>query len=254
MILIGLPGLYQNWLMAAADPTSSIQTHGDYNFFCSQSRFTWVIKNIYTEYPNADNQTVINMYVKQENIPWYLYNMFEKTYDIRVMVDNLVNDLLDKGEQFSVFNQFRDSLLKLDYSNVNEVIGLFYYYFSTQDHIFYKMLPYKQDNYINIEYDDFSDPAKLIDLLTDVPNFDVAHFSNMYEKLVATNSRYLNRKKNFVDRLLAHSELDIIETAYLGTVAKKLIGKNLDWQDPIVRRNIMKIKQKEIQDFAQSLC
>jgi len=56
IILLGLPGLYQNWLMAAVDPTSKVQLHGDQNFFCSHSRVKWVIKPGLVDYPVASKR------------------------------------------------------------------------------------------------------------------------------------------------------------------------------------------------------
>ena len=112
-------------------------------------------------------------------MPSYIYNLLETTYDFKVMVNNLVDDLLEKGHKFKVFEQFRTSLLKIEYRNIDDVIGLFYYYFQTQDHWLYKLLPYTQDNFINIEYNDFSHRdvlesklEKCVGTMTTVPFFD----------------------------------------------------------------------------------
>jgi hypothetical protein len=43
-VLLGMPGLYQNWVMAAVDPNSKFQLHGEQNFFCSKSKVKWLIK------------------------------------------------------------------------------------------------------------------------------------------------------------------------------------------------------------------
>ena len=59
IVLLGLPGLYQNWLMAAVDPASKVQLHGEQNFFCAQSRVKWKIKPGTVEYPIANDQLII---------------------------------------------------------------------------------------------------------------------------------------------------------------------------------------------------
>jgi len=254
--LFGLPGLYQNWLMAAVDKDSNLQTHGDRNFFCAKSKVNWLIKTDITEFPkDTTNLTVLNLYVDPQNMPWYMYNLFEKTYDIKVMVDNLVDDLLEKGHKFKVFEEFRTSLLKIEYRNIDDVIGLFYYYFQTQDHWLYKLLPYTQDNFINIEYNDFSHRDVLESKLEKFPGFDHDYFASAYHLLSSRNQRYLNRKQNFIKKFDTDRNFDIIETAYIGTLYSLVSNNEANWKDPRLRRAVLNSKQIEkIKDLVVSLC
>lgn len=257
MILLGLPGLYQNWSMAAADPTSKSQTHGDYNFFCSKSRFKWLVKNNLSQFPDGNTNIVVNLYVKRENIVWYLYNMFEKTYDIRIMVDNLVQDLIDKGHNFLLHNNFRLSMLKINHNDMNEVIDFFTKYFycpEPADQEVFRVIGHTDDKYINVEYDMFSHPSKLKEVLSAVPDFDAEHFDNMYAMLLKTNKRYLNRKQDFLAKFDNDQNFDVLELAFIGCMLSTMQGKLVNWHNPKLREQILKIKSKEIKDFAQSLC
>jgi hypothetical protein len=255
IVLLGLPGLYQNWLMAAVDPASKVQLHGEQNFFCAQSRVKWKIKPGTVEYPIANDQLIIlNLYVKEQNFPWYLYNLFEKTYDIRIMVDNLVDDLMSKGEQFEIFNDFKSFLLEIDYHDKNQVINFFYFLFLNKERYLYKDTQFVHESYINIEFDDFNHSLVLEEKLSVIPGFDSRHFNTLYQTLVDRNQRYLNRKKNFLAKIENHQELDIIETAYVGKLATILFDKKLEWHKPAVRNTIIKHKTKEISDLAKELC
>jgi len=77
----------------------------------------------------------------------------------------------------------------------------------------------------------------------------------MYTTLVARNSKYLDLRKNFLNRLAQNnSTFDIIETAYIGKLASLLLKQDLDWSKPAVRNSILKYKIKEIHDLARALC
>lgn len=255
IVLLGLPGLYQNWLMAAVDPNSKVQLHGDQNFFCSKSCVKWRIKPGTVEYPVANDQLIIlNLYVKEQNFPWYLYNLFEKTYDIRIMIDNFVDDLLAKGDQFEIFNHFKSMLLEIDYKDNNQVIDFFYHLFLNKNGYLAKDTQFVHESYINIEFDDFNRPLLLEQKFSVIPEFDSKHFSTLYKTLVDRNQRYLNQKKNFLTKLENCQELDIIETAYVGKLASMLFNKTLEWHKPSVRNIIIKHKTKEISDLAKELC
>jgi len=257
IILLGLPGLYQNWLMAAVDPTSKVQLHGDQNFFCSHSRVKWVIKPGLVDYPVASKDlTVINLMVNQNNFPWYMYNLYEKTYDIKIMINNFAEDIINKGDQFSIFEDTKNDLLN-SYSKVTNdtVMHYFYRLFSTGDHYLHTATQESRDNYINIEFEDFNHPDVLIDKLRVIEGFDIDHFNSMYTTLVARNSKYLDLRKNFLNRLAQNnSTFDIIETAYIGKLASLLLKQDLDWSKPAVRNSILKYKIKEIHDLARALC
>lgn len=254
-MLLGLPGLYQNWLMAAVDPNSKVQLHGDQNFFCSKSQVKWKIKPGTVDYPIANEQLIIlNLYVKEKNFPWYLYNLFEKTYDIRIMIDNFIDDLMSKGEQFEIFNKFKSLLSAIDYHDRNQVINFFYFLFLNKDGYLSKDTQFTHDSYINIEFDDFNFPAVLEEKLAAVPGFESEHFKTSYKVLVERNQRYLNRKKNFISKLENNQALDIIETAYVGKLAALIFKKSIDWHKPGIRDSILKYKINEIRDLAKELC
>lgn len=255
IVLLGLPGLYQNWLMAAVDPNSKAQLHGDQNFFCAQSRVKWIIKPGLQEYPVASDQlTVINLCVSEQNFPWYLYNLFEKTYDIKIMIDSFVDDLLSKGDKFVQFEEFKNLISAIDYTDPNNVIKFFYELFYAKTHYLYRVCQASGIDYINIEFDDFNHLSALTKKLSTVPGFDPAHCETMYKSLSARNQRYLNRKKDFLTKLENNMPLDVIELGYIGSLAAQIFNKKIDWGNPTVRESIMKYKIKEVRDLAKALC
>lgn len=255
IVLLGLPGLYQNWLMAAVDPHSKLQLHGTQNFFCAKSVVKWVIKIQIEDYPEADEDLIVlNLAVHEKNMPWYLYNLFEKTYDINVRIDSFVEDIIDKGTKFSIFNLFRDKILQIDYRDQNEIIYFFYKFFVDKDSFLYKYCPVKNNKYINIEYDDFGDPALLQQKLSSIPNFSEDHFNKLYESLAARNQRYLNRKQDFLEKLEKNTQLDVIELGYVGSLVAKLYNKDINWKDEKIRNQVLKHRLPEIKDLALSLC
>lgn len=255
IVLLGLPGLYQNWLMAAVDPNSKVQFHGDQNFFCAQSRVKWMIKPGLQEYPVASNQlTVINLCVNEQNFPWYLYNLFEKTYDIKIMVDSFVDDLLSKGDKFILFEEFKTLISTIDYTDLNAVVKFFYELFYEKTHYLYGVCQAADADYINIEFDDFNQLSILTMKLSMVPGFDPIHCETMYKSLFARNQRYLNRKNEFLGKLENNVPLDVIELGYVGSLAAQIFDKKIDWGNLTVRESIMKYKIKEIRDLAKALC
>lgn len=256
IVLLGLPGLYQNWLMSAVDPASQMQLHGDQNFFCSKSQVKWMIKPGLSDYPIASNDLVVlNLYVNKHNFPWYLYNLFEKTYDIKIMIDSFVTDIIEKGDKFSIFDDVKNDLLNYHSVNKDNVIHYFYRLFSEDQHYLHTATRKVDPAYINIEFDDFTNPDTLKDKLQAVDIFDPAHFDSVYPVLVSRNQRYLNKKKEFLQKLKAEEQsYDIIETAYIGALAGTIFKNNLNWQSEPFRNSIIKHKIKEISDLAQSLC
>jgi len=257
IVLLGLPGLYQNWLMSAVDPNSKVQLHGKQNFFCSQSRVKWVIKTGLADYPVAsDDLTVINLIVNENNFPWYMYNLYEKTYDIKIMIATFAKDIIEKGDKFSIFNDIKNDLLyQFDDLHDDNLIEYFYKLFRSNNHYLHTATREYRDNYINIEFDDFAQPDLLANKLRCVPGFDLTHFSSLYKLLVDRNSKYLNKKKDFHSRLANLClDYDIIETAYIGKLASVIFNKELDWSNPIVRQTVLKHKHHEISDLARELC
>lgn len=257
IVLLGLPGLYQNWLMAAVDPSSKVQLHGEQNFFCSQSQVKWVIKPGLSNYPVAsDELTVLNLVVNENNFPWYMYNLYEKTYDIKIMIDTFATDIVEKGDKFSIFNDTKNDLLyHYGHPNNDNLIEYFYNLFQTNNHYLHTATRESRTNYINIEFDHFTQPDLLSNKLSRVSGFDLTHFSSAYKLLVDRNSRYLNKKKDFHSRLANLClDYDIIETAYIGKLASVVFNKKLDWGNPTVRQTILKHKHQEISDLAKELC
>lgn len=257
IVLLGLPGLYQNWLMAAVDPSSKVQLHGEQNFFCSQSRVKWLIKTGLVDYPVAsDDLTVINLIVNENNFPWYMYNLYEKTYDIKIMIATFAKDIIEKGDKFSIFDHTKNDLL-YQFTNLTDdnLIEYFYKLFRSNDHYLHTATREIRNNYINIEFDDFTQPDLLSNKLSRVPGFDSTHFYSLYKLLVDRNFKYLNKKKDFHSRLTnLCSDYDIVETAYIGKLASIVFNKELDWGNPIVRQTILKHKHQEISDLARKLC
>jgi hypothetical protein len=257
IVLLGLPGLYQNWLMAAVDPTSKVQLHGDQNFFCSKSQVKWVIKSGLVDYPVAsDDLTVINLTVNENNFPWYMYNLYEKTYDIKIMIETFAEDIVKKGDKFSFFAETKKELL-CQFTNLtnDNLIRYFYKLFRSNNHYLYTATRETRNNYINIEFDDFTQPDLLCSKLSRVPGFDSIHFYSSYKLLVDRNFKYLNKKKDFYVRLTSSClNYDIIETAYIGKLASIIFNKELDWGNPNIRQAVLKHKQQEISDLAKELC
>ena len=254
-VLLGMPGLYQNWVMAAVDPDSKFQLHGKQNFFCSKSKVKWLIKPGMSAYPEpSENSTIINLYVKEHNFPWYLYNLFEKTYDIKIMIDTLVQDLLNNGDKFTIFAEFKNLLLQIDHKDNNAVINLFYLLFLENKYYLCKTAEFTNPSYINIEYDDFLDRACLLEKLKHVPGFDSDHFDLLYQQLVDRNQRYFTRKQDYLDKLAGTQNFDLIELAYTGKLASMLYGKQIDWINPKFRMAVLKTKHNELCDLAKKMC
>ena len=47
--LLGLPGLYQNWIMSAIDPSSCVNVSLASNFITHSTQVTWIKKLIKTQ-------------------------------------------------------------------------------------------------------------------------------------------------------------------------------------------------------------
>jgi hypothetical protein len=101
--LLGLPGLYQNWLMSALDKDSQLTIIAERNFKYQGSNFDWYYYQ--QDLKSESYNHVINLYVEEENFIWFLYNFLEKTCEIGIMVDDLLNSLYTKGVGTIAFDQ-----------------------------------------------------------------------------------------------------------------------------------------------------
>lgn len=255
IFLLGLPGLYQNWLMAAVDPTSVFQLHGTKNFFCSKSIVKWQVKVSLEDYSFIGaGDTVINLLVHENNIPWYLYNLFEKTYDIKVQIDNFYIDLQNKASKFTLFAEFKKELEHYHVHTHDQLVHYFYKMFVDKTNFLYKYVSLYDNKFINIEYDNFTQPILLKNKLSVVPNFNSEHFDNLYKILLERNQRYLNRKQDFLSKLKNKQELDVVELGYVGKLVHDMYNKDLDWSSSALRSSILKHKNLEILQYAQNNC
>lgn len=246
--LLGIPGLYQNWLMSAVDYSSVYQQLNDTNFHYKSKNITWYFK-FETDVSSVTNYDhIINCYVNEENFVWYLYTFLEKTGEIGIFVDDLINCLFTKARGtlpfdfllthfIQSYNITKDSTV--DYCR-NSAIEYFYFLLSEKikdnKFKFNAGVTYTGNKYINIEYNDFLDSNLLIDKLQGLSIFNKEHFLKMYSLLSSTNGRYLNKHKNFLDKLqLKNPNFDILELAHLGALITKKTGSNLDWFNSDVR-------------------
>jgi hypothetical protein len=246
--LLGIPGLYQNWLMSAVDCSSKHQQLNDTNFHYEGKNISFYRKFI-TDVGSVTNYDhIINCYVDEENFVWYLYTFLEKTSEIGILVDDLINCLLTKAEGTLAFDFLFKHFIQsyditkdstVDYCK-NSAIEYFYFLLSEKNkNNEFKAkaaVNYTGNKYINIEYNDFLDSNLLIDKLQGLSIFNEGYFLKMYSLLSSTNSRYLNKHKTFLDKLqLKNPNFDILELAHLGALITKKTGSKLDWFNPDVR-------------------
>jgi hypothetical protein len=258
-IICGLPGLYQNWLSAALDPNSKFIVQG-INFSTLTSNIPWVTKH--SSFPQSSY--VINCYINNENLPWYLYNFFEKTDDINISVDNLVEDLQRRGPGTVAFDSMLDhwkSVYQIDSHSdynyyKNSLIEYFYNWF-TQESEWRDILTYQHtgDHSINIEYCDFSDPHLLYQKLNTAVDVDQTHFDQMYKLLQQGNQRFFDLPVNFDTKLLNlpnTNELSIIELAWLGKIFDGILKQPLDWFNPDIRHAVVNTNYLQLSCFNHS--
>jgi hypothetical protein len=231
--LLGLPGLYQNWLMSALDKDSQLTVIAERNFEYRGSKFDWYMKG-QQDLKLESYDYVINLYVKEENFVWFLYNFLEKTCEIGVMVDNLVNSLYTKGIGTQAFDQLIKHFTSSynitndsseDYCK-NAAIEYFYFLLIEKNAEFKITAACTNNRYINIEYDDFNNVNILIDKLKQLPMFNLKHFLKCHRKLNETNVRFLKHKEEFKNKT---KNFDILETAYLGYLITSQSNEQLDW-------------------------
>lgn len=259
--LLGLPGLYQNWFMSAIDPTSRITFSKANNFITDSTQVTW-IKKIDQDLNVALTGPVINCWVHNENFVWYLYNFLEKTDGVGIQVDRLIDDLFNKAADTIAF----DTLLKhfvasysinkmLDFEYIrNSMIEYFYFLLCDQHGKFKTQTQFTHTDFINIEYNEFSDENMLINKLITLPNFDLSHFQNQYHLLNVRNIRYLNKRRMFIEKFLNHCiDFDILELSYIGYLVGKITGAPVDWFNPDVREKNMFVHKNKICKMLESM-
>jgi hypothetical protein len=259
--LLGLPGLYQNWIMSAIDSSSEVALSCDNNFITKSTEVTW-IKKIDHDLIVALPGPVINCWVHNENFVWYLYNFLEKTDGVGIQVESLVDDLFNKAAGTIAF----DTLLKhfVDAYDItqmtereyacNATIEYFYFLLCDQKGKFKTQTQYTHNNFINLEYNEFGDKKILIDKLSTLPNFDLDHFENQYHQLIVRNVRYINKRRTFIEKFLNHStDFDILELSYIGYLVGKITGTPVDWFNPDVRENNMLIHKNKICKLLDSM-
>ena len=238
--LLGLPGLYQNWIMCAVDKESSYSAD-DSNFYYKGNNIELFFKLESTQLPT--NKYVINLYVDPNNFVWYLYNFLEKTDNINIKVSHLIDDLFNKAPNTVAFDfmlkHFINSYDITSKTNIeyikNSILEYFYFFLLEKDTKFKNISSITYDNFINIEYDDFKNPVRLINKLSVLPNFDLDHFNNLYKELEKRNYQYIYRSKNFVSKI---DQFDFIELSYIGTLLTD--QKPLDWFNNSLREKKLK--------------
>lgn len=251
--VLGLPGLYQNWLIGALDVHSRTEQHAQHNFVTFSSSVKWLKKNELDFSQELAYDHVINLYVKNKNFVWYLYNFLEKTDGVGIMVQNLHTDLFSKANGTVAFDGMLKHFVQAygvsSHTPVddikNSLIEYFYFVLIQDQSAFRQRAHLIMPDAINIEYGDFSFEQKLLDLLSCLPNLHKQHFVDRYQQLQKRNSKYLNLKSRFPDNFVSRS-LDHLTTAYIGALITTHTGDTLDWFNPEVR-------QKNIDKHAENI-
>lgn len=248
--IIGLPGLYQNWIMSLFSDQVCTKFDGEHNFLCDgPPTITWY-KKIVLDLNNLNkfnkHRYVINTYVEDKNFVWYLYNFFEKTDGISITIDNLVEDLFIKAPNTIAFDtllkHFKQTYNITESANNKEVFNALveYFYFLLIDNNghFKKIASQTFNQTINIEYCDFNDPNVLYKKINQNENVSQEWFNRQYNALISRNYKFLNKKSQFVNRFNSKN-LDILELAYIGYLLNKNINCTLDWYNESFRNNLI---------------
>jgi hypothetical protein len=251
-ILLGLPGLYQNWLLFALDKFSSTKLEINHNFLTYQHSAEWIKKmdlDLKTVPELSKDHNIINCCVDDQNFVWYLYNFLEKTDGIGISVDYLTNDLFSKSSGTIAFDGLLNHIIKnyeltqehTDVYKRNAIIENFYLLLIDQDCRFKRQTRYKHPNLINIEFRNFENQKFLVDKLSSVTGFDQSHFESSYTQLVSRNAKYISKPKIFLSKLDSPDNyFDVLETAYLGWLVWKLYPEQQDWFNISVREKLLK--------------
>ena len=164
--IIPVGGLYQNWLLSALDTSAVSVPDKDHNFVTRTHSLTW-IKKIDADLTSITNlirpNLIVNCYVKNQNIVWYLYNFLEKTDGVNISINNLVQDLFTKAQGTVAFNGLLTHLIK-EYNltpehnyeyKLNAIIENFYLLLINQSSIFKQQIQFKYNGLVNIEIRNF---------------------------------------------------------------------------------------------------
>ena len=253
--------------MTTMDPNGEFRFHGDKNFIYTKTDVKWIVKTLTSvaDYPTpTPNLIVVNTYVKPSNLVWYLYQFFEKTFDINISIDHFAEDLIEKGNRWALFEKLRDDLvyqypsIKYGTDTTNQAM-LYIYHNLLKEHntstsaaaTVRRRALYCNDTYLNIEYSDFYNKEILASKLSSIPNFNETRFEEMYKILVARNTRFFTRYQSFIDKLSSpDSNFNVLELAYIGILAEQHFNKPIEWDNEPFRKMILKHKLHSIREQA----
>lgn len=258
--LLGLPGLYQNWLQSVLGAPAATILEGNHNFVTHTLSNTW-FKKIDFDLSGIPDLTskynfVVNTYVTEQNFVWYLYNFLEKTDNVGIFVDNFVEDLFTKSRGTVAFDGLLNYLItsyqlndKHDHQYIfNAAVENFYLLLIDQVSKFKTQSYYTNPSLINIEYRDFENFKLFDSKINQLPGYDRNHTEASYSQLVNRNTRFLTKQQTFISKLKSgNNEFDILELAYIGWLLWKLTPERLDWFNE-------KIRNESIQNHYNELC
>lgn len=262
-MLLGLPGLYENWLMTVLDVESKTFPGRQQNF-CSTGTKTICLEKLTLNLGHWSKpvEPVVNCYVEPKNFVWYLYNFLEKTDGVDISISNMKQYVLTKApntvalrnllEHFvnSYEQEFFDHAGYID----NALIEYFYFFLRSSNHFFVQQAQWINSECINIEYRDFECVDRLIDKLSGIQDFDCNKLQNLHDSLVKHNKKYLDRPRLFVQRLQRHeSNFDFLEWALIGVLIERITGTQLDWFNTKLRCNLLEQHYQNICSMAQDV-
>lgn len=253
ILLIGIPGLYQNWLRKILDPTATIATlQSNFIVELQNPNIAWdgkfnLLSNQPDFYETHQDTFIVNSVVNPENFPWYLHNFYGKTDEIFINLDKFEDDFFTKARDTQAFGNFFSEVS--NQYNINETSSKediknalieAIYLTLVQTHPFRNLLAMRcpNTNSINIEYGDFGSLTKLRTALKNVPGIDLSPLSDLYAKLKQMNDAYINSKKYMLTKLASTTKLDdfnVIQQAIIGYAIHGITGKELDWYNTQVR-------------------
>ena len=256
IILLGVPGLYQNWLMSAVDPSSNCSLSSNYNFL-STSKLITLIGKLDTNLDSVHGN-VINTIVSDRNFTWFLYNYFEKTANIGVNITNFIVDLNAKASLLAPYTEMLDHInysYKINNNSTTDYIYnsfIEYFYFAMiKPSVFRQKLGDSRDRFINIEYDNFNNRDLLIEKFSTLLQFNVDHFVRQHKLLIERNRKYLNKKPEFLIKIKEKvKNFDILELSYMGSLLYWNDQIELDWFNPQIRMQILSDRSNDIYELA----
>ena len=263
-VLLGLPGLYQNWLMTVLDPEAAYYCNGS-NFKYDSDDIKWLSKN-YEYQSNPDfirsmsDSTIINLYVDEKNFIWYLQNFIGKTDEIFLDLDNLLDELESKAPGTKAFDNFYHHFIdtyeiKSDTAldiKIDSLIEYLYLSLVLPDNRLKQisMLKFDLPNITNIEYEDFNDIHKLRSKLSLVSNLDLSSFDDKHQQLQDKNHLYLNQRKILSEAIIRNTDItsfNILDQAkigyFIGMISKQ---SRLDWFNPLQRQDLYRIHRSDL--------